>query len=122
MHLVSLTSSTPFPKTTNIFNKPGTGYSISNPWNRVDFVTQNSGQVLFGVGLQLNYHVVGSNYLSDNPPGMSPRRSSTSGILAGSTLIKIYAFTDIEVPLLLYLLGQVFAFLMSAVSRLDSPK
>jgi hypothetical protein len=105
----------PFPKTTNIFNKPRTGYSVGNRWNRVDFVTQNSGQVLFGVCLQLHHHVVGSNYLSDNPPGMSPRRSSTSGILSGSTLIKIYAFTDIEVPLLLYLLRQVFAFLMSAV-------
>src|SRR5918992_2252711 len=68
LEAVSLAPSTPFPKTTNIFNKPRTGYSVGNPWNWVDFVTQNSGKVLFGVCLQLHHHIVGSNYLSYNPP------------------------------------------------------
>src|SRR5918999_1777733 len=104
LEAVSLAPSTPFPKTTNIFNKPRTGYSVGNPWNGVDFVTQNSGEVLFGVCLQLNNYIVGANCLSYNPPGMSPSRSTTSGILSGSTLIKTYTFTDIRVPSLCTLL------------------
>src|SRR5918992_1732535 len=36
------------------------------------------------------------------PPGMVPSLSTTSCILSGSALIKIYAFTDIWVPILQY--------------------
>src|SRR5918992_2066247 len=91
----SFTPRTAFPKAANIFNKPRTGCSVTNPWNGADFVTQNSGKVLFGICLQLNNYIVGPNYLSYNPSrnGMQPLKHFW--ILSGSTLIKTYAFTDI---------------------------
>src|SRR5918999_6133397 len=54
--------------TTNISDIPDTGYSVSNPLNGTDVVAQDSGKIFFGVCLQLNHHIVGSNYLSYNPP------------------------------------------------------
>src|ERR671918_139479 len=53
--------------TTNISNIPRTGYSVGNPLNGADAVAQDSGNILSGVCLQLNHHIVRSNYLSYNP-------------------------------------------------------
>src|SRR5918992_2333589 len=53
--------------TTNISNIPRTGYSVGNSLNGADAVAQDSGNILSGVCLQLNHHIVRSNYLSYNP-------------------------------------------------------
>src|SRR5918992_1924494 len=112
----SFTPRTAFPKAANIFNKPRTGCSVTNPWNGADFVTQNSGKVLFGICLQLNNYIVGPNYLSYNPSrnGMQPLKHFWYPS-------RFHIDQDIRIhrywgPLLMYLLGRVFAFLVSAVS------